>query len=266
MRFATVRWDGQERFVFSNGKETNTYFLWSDYAAQFPKDKSIQGGATLFDLINHSDALIPHLRKNKKTVEGLRKITIKNEDYRLPFKPILFRDFYCFEEHVKTVRKGRNAEMIPEWYEAPHFYYSNPFSFRGPNDEVPYPKDCEALDLELEIGCIVGKEVRNASVSDAADAIFGYTMVNDWTARDFQRFEMKVNMGPTKGKDFITTFGSFIITPDEIENLRSEKGYDIEFQASINGEVLTKRSWKAIHFGFEDMLIRASKKLYRLSW
>jgi len=83
--------------------------------------------------------------------------------------------------------------------------------------------------------------------------------VNDWTARDFQRFEMKVNMGPTKGKDFATSFGSYIITPDEIESIRSQKGYDVEVVAEINGEVLTQRNWKHIQYSFEEMLVRASK-------
>ena len=125
--------------------------------------------------------------------------------------PTSMRDGYAFRQHVESARRNRGLEMIPEWYEAPIFYYSNHLSFRGPFDDIAYPKDSQELDLELEIACVIGREIRNANLEEARAAIFGYSLVNDWTARDFQRFEMKVNMGPTKGKDFATSFGSYII-------------------------------------------------------
>ena len=123
----------------------------------------------------------------------------------------------------------------------------------------PHPAAVEQRDLELEIACVVGKEIRNATLDQAREAIFAYTLLNDWTARDFQRFEMKVGMGPAKGKDFVTTFGSYLLTPEELEGRLSGKGFDIEVEALINGERLVINNWKKIQFSFEEMLVRASK-------
>lgn len=258
MKFATARVNGESCFVVSL-PQSSDFVLWTDYAKEFSTDKLLSQTQTLFDFIKRSTILLPHLEKNKDRLSRLPRQKIKSEDFLLPFTPVLFRDFYCFEEHVMAARKGRGLEMIPEWYEAPIFYYSNPISFQGPYEVVPYPKDSLEVDLELEVACIVGRDIRNASIEEARSAIFGYCLLNDWTARDFQRFEMKVNMGPTKGKDFSTTFGSFIVSPDEIESKRSGKGFDIEIEALINGERLTRNNWKKIQFSFEEMLVRASK-------
>jgi 2-keto-4-pentenoate hydratase/2-oxohepta-3-ene-1,7-dioic acid hydratase in catechol pathway len=258
VRFATVNYQGEATFVLapSGSKE---FVLWQDYAKQFHNDKMVSQTTCLLDFIQRSSVLTEHVKNNSDALKKCPKHTFGEKDFLLPFTPVLFRDFYCFEEHVMAARKGRGLEMIPEWYQAPIFYYSNPISFQGPFEVVPYPKDSEEVDLELEIAAIVGKEIRNATVEQARAAIFGYCLLNDWTARDFQRFEMKVNMGPTKGKDFSTTFGSFVITPDEIESKRVNKGYDIEIEALINGERLTRNNWKKIQFSFEEMLVRASK-------
>jgi len=257
MKLATISLKGKAEFVCSeNGKE---YFLWSDYADKFKTDKVVQSVKSFNDFIPCSDVLLPHLNKHQTEWKALSTINVRQEDYLLPFKPTAFRDFYCFEEHVMAARKGRGLDMIPEWYEAPHFYYSNHLSFLGPNDIVPYPKDSKAVDFELEISCIIGKEIRNATPETAKAAILGYSLCNDWTARDFQKFEMKVNMGPTKGKDFATTFGSYIITADELNSFKKNKGFDINFELTVNGERLTHNNWSKIHFSFEDMVVRASK-------
>ena len=257
MRFATIQSPTGPEFVL--GLKSGSYVPWKHYVNLFPSDKLVAQTKTLFDFVKASKWLTDHVRKNLDRLNSLPTIQVKPTDYALPFTPVMFRDFYCFEEHVKNARKGRGADMIPEWYEAPIFYYSNHLSFRGPFEEIPFPQGSEEMDLELEIAAVVGRELRNASLEEAREAIFGYTLVNDWTARDFQRFEMKINMGPTKGKDFATSFGSFIITPDELESKRSGKGYDLEFSAEIGGELLTKKNWKGIQFSFEEMLVRASK-------
>ena len=257
MRLGTAQVKGQSHFVFSfDGK---VFYLWEEYARLFGTDKLITETRDLLQFVKRSEALIQHLQQNQQKISNLSGFSVGQKDWLLPFTPVMFRDFYCFEEHVSNARKGRGLEMIPEWYQAPIFYYSNHLSFRGPFEELPYPRDCQELDLELEIAAVIGKEIYNATVEEARDAILGYCLVNDWTARDFQRFEMKVNMGPTKGKDFATTFGSFIVTKDEIESLRVKKGYDIQCEALINGETLTKKSWGDIQFSFEEMLVRGSK-------
>ncbi len=257
MRYVTANVLGSSTFVVSETGER--WAKWEDFAKKFPTDKVLQETKTLFDFVKRSSVLVDHLKKHLNDMRNLSTHEVQSDAWELPFTPVMFRDFYCFEEHVKNARKGRGADMIPEWYEAPIFYYSNHLSFRGPFETLAYPKDSKELDLELEIAAIVGKEIRNASLEQARDAIFGYCLVNDWTARDFQRFEMKVNMGPAKGKDFATTFGSYILSADELERSRSGKGFDIELEALINNESLTKKNWKTIQFSFEEMLVRASK-------
>ena len=109
--------------------------------------------------------------------------------------PASVRDFYAFEQHVKTARALRGLEVPREWYETPVFYFSNPAAIYGPDAEIPYPKGTKELDYELEVAAIVG----------ADGQIGGFTIMNDWSARDLQRAEMKVGLGPAKGKDFATT-------------------------------------------------------------
>src|SRR5207302_2814235 len=110
--------------------------------------------------------------------------------------PPAIRDFYAFEQHVRTARASRGLDVPPEWYEIPVFYFSNPAAVYGPDDEIPYPSGSEELDYELELAAMIGIE----------GEIAGFTVMNDWSARDLQRAEMKVGLGPAKGKDFATSF------------------------------------------------------------
>ncbi|MFL5660864.1 MAG: fumarylacetoacetate hydrolase family protein, partial [Ktedonobacteraceae bacterium] len=119
--------------------------------------------------------------------------------------PPSVRDFYAFEQHVKAARAMRNAEMIPEWYEIPTFYFTNNSEIYGHDEPVPYPVGSNELDIELEIACVIGRDGKDIPVEEAADYIAGYTIMNDWSARDFQRKDMKLNLGPGKGKDFATS-------------------------------------------------------------
>src|ERR1044072_5786666 len=133
------------------------------------------------------------------------------EDVRLLARirrPPSVRDFYAFEEHVRNARAvtGR-GEVVPEWYEIPVFYFSNPAAIYGPDEEIPYPEGSAALDYELEVAAVIG----------ADGEIGGFTVMNDWSARDLQRKEMKVGLGPAKGKDFATSLGPVLVTPDELE-------------------------------------------------
>jgi 2-keto-4-pentenoate hydratase/2-oxohepta-3-ene-1,7-dioic acid hydratase in catechol pathway len=236
----------------------SNWILWSDYAKEFSNDKVVSGVSNFLDFVKRSEILKDHLKKNEATIQKLKSMTVGATDYANPFIPLAFRDFYCFEEHVMTARKGRGLEMIPAWYEAPVFYYSNHLSFKGPFETIALPRDCKEMDCELEFACVIGKEIRNATLEEASKAIFAYGLVNDWTARDFQRWEMPMNMGPAKGKDFATSFSSFLVTPDEL-GAKSKKGYDVEIELKINGETFTKNNWNKIQFSFEEMIVRASK-------
>jgi len=151
--------------------------------------------------------------------------------------PPSVRDFYAFEQHVKRARALRGLDMPKEWYRIPVFYFSNPAVIFGPEAEIPYPEGTEELDYELEVAAVIGAEGQ----------IGGFTIMNDWSARDVQREEMKVGLGPSKGKDFATSLGPIVVTPDEFD------GSSATMVARVNGEERSRgelgdmhHSWKAI--------------------
>jgi 2-keto-4-pentenoate hydratase/2-oxohepta-3-ene-1,7-dioic acid hydratase in catechol pathway len=134
--------------------------------------------------------------------------------------PGAVRDFYAFERHVATARAGRGLEMDPAWYRRPVFYFSNPAVLLGPGDIVRPPARTTQLDFELELAWVVGEDVRGPDLAAAGRAVVGYTVMNDWSARDIQREEMALSLGPAKGKDFATSLGPVLVTADEFDPAR----------------------------------------------
>ncbi len=177
--------------------------------------------------------------------------------------PPSVRDFYAFEQHVRAARALRNADMIPEWYQIPTFYFTNNSEIYGPDEQVPYPEGSNELDIELEIACVIGREGKNIPVEEAADYIAGYTIMNDWSARDLQRLDMKLNLGPGKGKDFATSLGPWLVTPDELAARRSGSGaserYDMTMLARINGREISRGNFNQIYYSFPQMIAHASR-------
>jgi fumarylacetoacetate (FAA) hydrolase len=177
-------------------------------------------------------------------------------------RPALVRDFYAFEDHVKAARARRGLQMPQEWYEFPAFYYSNPGKVYGPDDSVPRPIYTKALDYELEIACVLGKTGTDIREEEAEDFIAGYTIMNDWSARDIQEKEMKIGLGPAKAKDFATSLGPWIVTPDELQDRRLGKGrFDLNMSARVNGRQLSNGNMKSIHWTFPQMIARASQSV-----
>ena len=131
-------------------------------------------------------------------------------------RPPSFRDFYAFEQHVATMWARRQSDIPEAWYRLPIFYFSNVSEVRGPGEAVWAPRGSQELDFELEVGAIVDTPAYNLSAERAAEAIGGYFLLNDWSARDLQRDESTVRLGPAKGKDFALTIGPWIVTPDEL--------------------------------------------------
>ena len=176
--------------------------------------------------------------------------------------PRSFRDFYAFEEHVKTARARRGLEMVPEWYHFPVFYFSNASVFVGPDAPVKRPKAAQWLDYELEIACVIGKAGVDIPAAKAGDYIAGFCVLNDWSARDLQREEVKVGLGPAKGKDFATSMGPWLVTPDELDDVRvpGEKGdrYDLVMTARVNGVEYSRGNFRDIYYTFAEMIERAS--------
>jgi fumarylacetoacetate (FAA) hydrolase len=177
----------------------------------------------------------------------------------LPRPPSL-RAFYAFEQHVRAAFALRRQPVPPEWYEAPVFYFSNAQSILGPGETVAAPAGSRALDFELEVAAVVGRRSRDLAVGQAEQAIFGYTVMNDWSARDLQRVEMRVGLGPAKGKDFGTSLGPWVVTPSELAGRRTDRPgvYDLVMRARVNGKARSQGNWKDLHFSFGEMLARAS--------
>ena len=179
---------------------------------------------------------------------------------RAPIRqPPTVRDFYAFEEHVKTARQRRGLEMDPDWYELPVFYFSNPYAIVGPDDDVAIAPGSAEMDFELEVAAIVGRGGVDIPPDQAETHIAGFCIMNDWSARDIQRREMKLSMGPVKGKDFATSLGPALVTPDELESARRGRAYDLTMTASVNGVEYSRASLADIYWSFGEMLAYASR-------
>ena len=153
-----------------------------------------------------------------------------------PVYPTAMRDFLTFEAHVDGMERGHGNPGVPEeWYVAPVFLFMAPHAVTGAHDDVAMPPDTERFDFELEIAAIVCRDVRNVSVEEARAAIGGYCVMNDWSARDVQGREMKLKLGPSKGKDFATTIGPWVVTADELDGYRDADGFlDLAMTVSVN--------------------------------
>jgi fumarylacetoacetate (FAA) hydrolase len=169
------------------------------------------------------------------------------DDVRL-LAPVLhppsIRDFYAFEEHVRRARELRGAgQPPPQWYEIPVFYFSNPAAVYGPEDEIPRPDGVEELDYELELAAVIGGDGQ----------IAGFTVMNDWSARDLQRLEMAVGLGPSKGKDFATSLGPVVVTVDELD------AAGLEMVARVNGEERSRGNSRDMHHSWQAIVEHAAR-------
>jgi len=165
-------------------------------------------------------------------------------DFRPPvLHPPSVRDFYAFEQHVKTARASRGLDVPDEWYEIPVFYFSSPAAIYGPGDDIPKPPDTNELDYELEVAAIIGAEGQ----------IGGFTIMNDWSARDLQRAEMRVGLGPSKGKDFATSLGPVVVTPDELD------GSSGTMVARVNGEERSRGELGDMHHSWGSIVAHAAR-------
>lgn len=174
-----------------------------------------------------------------------------------PLEAPTIRDFVAFEEHVDGLSSGH---VPPEWYQAPTFYFTNPYALIGAHDDVAVPPGCQVLDYELEVAVVVGRDGASLSPEQARDHVFGYTVFNDWSARDLQRREMNVRLGPAKGKDFATTLGPWLVTADELEPYRDSEGFlALDLRASVNGEPRGQDLLSNMGWPFEELISYASR-------
>ena len=172
--------------------------------------------------------------------------------------PSSLRDFYAFEQHVATMWQRRGQQVPEAWYRMPIFYFGNVSEVRGPGEPVWAPRGSVELDYELEVAALIDTPVRDLAADRGEEAIGGYMILNDWSARDLQREETTVRLGPAKGKDFASSIGPWLVTPDELADARQGKGYDVTMTARVNGEELSRGTWASAHFSVGEMVERAS--------
>jgi fumarylacetoacetate (FAA) hydrolase len=158
-------------------------------------------------------------------------------------RPPSIRDFFAFEQHVATARANHGSQVPKEWYEFPVFYFTNPAAVYGPEDEIRYPAGTAELDYELEIAAVIGSR----------QSIAGFTVMNDWSARDIQRKEMRVGLGPAKAKDFATSLGPALVTTDEFDGTRAT------MTAKVNGEERSRGNLADIHYSWQEILDQAAQ-------
>ncbi|MDQ6846533.1 MAG: fumarylacetoacetate hydrolase family protein [Candidatus Dormibacteraeota bacterium] len=220
---------------------------------------ALPAGVTLLGLLgDDGDALAvagETARRDPAEVVSLEEVSLRAP---IPVSPTV-RDFYAFEQHVKTARKRRGLEMDPDWYELPVFYFSNPYAVSGDGDDVAVPPGSNELDFELEVAAIIGCGGVNLTPQQGEESIAGFCVMNDWSARDIQRREMKLSMGPVKGKDFATTLGPMLVTPDELDDARSGRAYDLTMTATVNGREYSRASLAEIFWSFGEMISYASR-------
>nr|WP_232523541.1 fumarylacetoacetate hydrolase family protein [Nocardioides sp. MAH-18] len=181
-----------------------------------------------------------------------------------PVYPVAMRDFLTFEAHVDGMERGHGNPGPPAaWYDAPVFLFMAPHAVTGPYDDVPMPPDTERLDFELEVAAIVCRDVRDVTPEEARDAIGGYCVMNDWSARDVQGKEMSLKLGPSKGKDFATTIGPWVVTADELDDCRDAEGFlDLEMTVRVNEQPIGGDRSGHMGWSFEQLVSHAS----RASW
>lgn len=225
---------------------------------QYGQVKSIESPLSVLEILN-----LPRRERDYVEVRCGKMFRKDIEEVHLlpPIEPRAMRDYVAFEAHISGMKKteGGNGLVPEEWYEAPTFLFMNPWSLTDPFGEIVPPADAKALDYELEIGAIVRKQARDVAAADAADYIGGYLILNDWSARDLQKREMKIGLGPSKGKDFANTIGPWLTTSDELDERREGDRYDLEMKVFVNGTLVGSDNAKNLSWSFEEMLAYASR-------
>ena len=173
--------------------------------------------------------------------------------------PPSIRDFMAFEDHALRATKANGVTLSQVWYELPAFYFTNPRAVRAHRDQIAISPGSTWFDYELEVAAVISKPGADIAVDDAGEHIGGFMLMSDWSARDLQAQEMKVGLGPVKSKDTATSFGPWMVTPDELAEVRTSQGYDIAMTADVNGARYSAGNWSSLYWTFEQMISYASR-------
>ena len=211
----------------------------------------------LRDFQSNNISLKKIINSNSIDVTNLNDVNIETL-----IQPNSFRDFYAFRQHVQAGRRSRGLDMIPEYDEFPVFYFSNHQSICGPGYIYIEDQHLKKLDFEFEIAAVICKKGKNIKFNDANDYIGGFVILNDWSEREIQLKEMKLNLGPAKGKDFATSIGPYLVTLDELEDKKIEKAdgfrYDLSMKGYINDKLVSEDNFKNMTWSFAKIIERAS--------
>jgi len=251
MKLATFLKDGTERIgaILQNGAVL-------DFSVMEPRLR-----VNMLTLIRRQDELMPIARDlvAKSPVEaGINPGTIT---FLAPVPlPVSMRDGYAFRQHVATARRNRGLEMIPEFDLFPVTYFTNHLAVTGPGPVQVQDHHLTRLDFELELAVVTGRPLKNATLEEADAAIFGYLIMNDWSARHLQMEEMKLSLGPCKGKDFATSLGPWLVTPDELPLKKTDRGavLNARMTCTVNGRLLSDGNADSMNWTFAQILQRTS--------
>ena len=217
-------------------------------------------------LLESGDEIMSQVRQIETAIkEGKITSFVSDENLQLlaPIpNPISCRDGYAFRQHVASARRNRGVEMIPEFDQFPVFYFTNHNAIFGEGEIRVEDDHLQKLDFELEAAIVIGKEGRNIPVEEADSYIAGYMIMNDLSARVLQMEEMKLNLGPAKGKDFATAIGPWLVIPDELTQYKIEtkfgNKYDLRMTAMHNGKLISEGNMKDMDWTFAEIIERAS--------
>jgi fumarylacetoacetate (FAA) hydrolase len=253
VKFVSFRQKGQESYGF----------LENENIFELKNQGSLP--ATMLAFVENSETCLREAKSLQTNKSKLPSFKLNQVELLAPIpRPPSMRDGYAFRQHVQTARRNRGLDMIPEFDLFPVFYFTNHQGVTGPGPVEVQKLHLDKLDFELEVAIVVGKKGKNISVDRADEYIFGYTIMNDWSARTLQMEEMKLNLGPAKGKDFATSIGPFLITREELKEsgrLReTDKGevLDASMKAFLNGKQYSEGNVNQMNWTFAQILERAS--------
>ncbi len=257
MKIVSYKWESSHRGGL----------LIKDRVYDIQKGASVIGAelpATVLELLNLEEQGMEILKTMDQRIKrGLGVVPVKDPELCAPVpNPPSCRDAYAFRQHVATARRNRGVPMIPEFDEYPIFYFTNHNAIYGEGDVEVEADHMHKLDFELEVAVVISKRGKNISSQDADSYIAGFTIMNDLSARLLQMEEMKLNLGPAKGKDFATTIGPWLVTPDELAAHKVETdfglSYDLVMKAFHNDRQISLGNMKDMTWTFAEIIERVS--------
>lgn len=213
------------------------------------------------DYFPAANSILSQIREGSTRYAG---VSINDRQILSPVpSPVSLRDAYAFRQHVEAGRRNRGMQMIPEFDQFPVFYFSNHNAVFGPGNIYCMPDHFEKLDFELEVAVVINRSGRNIPAAEADEYIAGFMIMNDFSARALQMEEMKLNLGPAKGKDFATALGPVLVTTDELESKATTsagtgKSYDLPMRAYVNGVQVSEGNLKDMSWTFAEIIERVS--------